>query len=117
MLRVDGNGLATGILSDTMCSFISFRKSTPPQNRQLGILIGKSKPYVHDFVGELIFKNQLINTFCEIRFLCDSNLGWALINLRPARMTNLSHTTSFYSRFAEVKFSTNPSTYHVLLLK
>ena len=31
------------LLSDTMHSSISFRKSTPPQNRQLNLLISNSK--------------------------------------------------------------------------
>jgi len=31
------------VLSDTMYSLISFRKSTPPHNRQLDILISNSK--------------------------------------------------------------------------
>ena len=42
-------------LSDTMYLSISFRKSTPPQNRQLHILIRNSVHYVDDFVGELAF--------------------------------------------------------------
>ena len=32
-----------------------FRKSTPPQNRQLIVLIGKNEQRVDDFVGELTF--------------------------------------------------------------
>ena len=38
-------------MSDTI-NFIIFWKSTPPQNRQLNILISSSKQ-VDDFVGEL----------------------------------------------------------------
>ena len=40
-------------LYDTLCLSISFRKSTPPQNRQLEFLISNSKQQVDDFVGEL----------------------------------------------------------------
>ena len=43
--------------SDRKYLLISFRKSTPPQNRQLNILIGNSKQQVVDFVGELTFEN------------------------------------------------------------
>jgi len=38
-----------------MYLLISFRKSTPPQNRQLNILVSDSKQKVDDFVGELTF--------------------------------------------------------------
>ena len=38
-------------LSRTMYLLISFRKSTPPQNRQLNTSIGDSKQYVDNFVG------------------------------------------------------------------
>ena len=37
---------------------ISFRKLTPPQNRQLMVSINNSEQYVDDFVGELTFQNQ-----------------------------------------------------------
>jgi hypothetical protein len=40
-----------------MYILISFRKSTPQQNRQLNILIGNSKQQVDDLVGELTFLN------------------------------------------------------------
>ena len=41
----EGFGIGDGaeILSDTMYLLISFRKSTPPQHRQLNILISNSK--------------------------------------------------------------------------
>ena len=55
-------------LSHTMDSLLSFRKSTPSQNRQLDILISDSKQYVDDFVGGLTFQNSSINTFCEMSF-------------------------------------------------
>ena len=42
-------------LSDTMQSLISFRKSTPPQNLQLNILIIDSQQQIDDFVSELTF--------------------------------------------------------------
>jgi len=41
---------------------ISFRKSVPPQNRQLS----KSKQYIDDFVGGLNSWNWLLHTFYEI---------------------------------------------------
>ena len=44
-----------------------FQNSTPPQNRQLIVLIGNSKQYVDDFVGELTFSSHSNNTFCEVR--------------------------------------------------
>ena len=36
---------------DQKCVPISFRKSTPPQNRQLDIFTGNSKQSIDDFVG------------------------------------------------------------------
>ena len=47
---------------------INFRKSTPPQKRQLVVLISNGKQLVDDFVGKLTFKNCSINTFCETTF-------------------------------------------------
>ena len=43
------------ILSDTIYSLDGFRKSTPPQNCQLLVLIRDSKQQFDDFVGELTF--------------------------------------------------------------
>jgi hypothetical protein len=42
-------------------------KSTLPQNRQLNILIGKSKQQVDGFAGKLTLRNHLIDTFCDMR--------------------------------------------------
>ena len=42
------------------------RKSTPPQIRQLTILIINSKLKDDDFEGESTFKNLSTNTLCEI---------------------------------------------------
>ena len=53
--KVGRMGVSGAHLSDTMHSLISFRKSTPPQNRQLKILINNSKRRVDDLVGELTF--------------------------------------------------------------
>jgi hypothetical protein len=47
-----------------MYSSDAFRKSTPPQYRQLIVLISKSEQKVDDFVGELTFENNL---FCAMR--------------------------------------------------
>ena len=44
---------------------ISLRKSNPPQDRRLNILISNSKQKIDYFWGELTFENQLTNTFCE----------------------------------------------------
>ena len=41
--RQKDQGDGVSILSDTVYLSISFRKSTPPQNRELNILIGQSK--------------------------------------------------------------------------
>ena len=41
--------------SHTMCQLNCFRRSTPPQNRQLNVLISHRKQQVDDFVGELAF--------------------------------------------------------------
>ena len=41
--------------SDMMYLLISFRKSTPPQNRQLNIVTKNSKQQVDDFVVKLTF--------------------------------------------------------------
>jgi len=40
---------------DPMYLFIGFRESTPPQDRQLNILISNSKREVDDLVGDLAF--------------------------------------------------------------
>ena len=47
-----------------MYQFNGFRKSTPPQNRQLNVLTSRSKHEVDDVVGELTFENYSIRTFC-----------------------------------------------------
>ena len=62
-------------LSHGIYLLISFRKSIPAQNRQLNVLISKSKQEVDDFVGELTFTNQLMSTSCEII--------WALLSAAP----------------------------------
>ena len=43
-------------LSERMYSLISFRKSTPPQNRHLNILTTNSKQWVDEFMAELTFE-------------------------------------------------------------
>ena len=50
-----------------MYLLMSFRKSTPTQNRQLNISISDSEQQVDDFVGKLTFKDQYIDTLCEIK--------------------------------------------------
>ena len=54
--RIAGGALGApqGLL-DTLYLLISSRKSTPPQSRQLNILISNSKEQVDDFAGELTF--------------------------------------------------------------
>jgi len=42
-------------LSHGMYLLLSFRRSPPPQNRKLDILISDSKQKVDDFMGELTF--------------------------------------------------------------
>jgi hypothetical protein len=56
-------------LSHRMYLSISFRKPTPLRNRQFDISISNSERQVDDFVGELTFQNQLINTFDETKSL------------------------------------------------
>ena len=51
--RTAAGGVAP--VSDTLYSSISFRKSIPPQNRQLNVPISDSKQQVDDFVGDLTF--------------------------------------------------------------
>ena len=48
-----GPGRCPGNLSDTMYLLIGVRKATPPENRQLDILVSRSKEQVDDFVGVL----------------------------------------------------------------
>ena len=43
-----------------MYSLISFRKSTPPQESQLNILISDSKQEADDYVGELTFAKHFL---------------------------------------------------------
>jgi len=50
-------GLGVLDLFDTMYLSISFRKSRPPQNRRLNVLMSNSQQQVDDFVGELTFLN------------------------------------------------------------
>ena len=57
-LAIDAGEGAVGFLSDTMYSVISFKKSSPPQNRRLNILICNSKQQVHYFVREFTKTNQ-----------------------------------------------------------
>ena len=52
MFRDDAGG---GSLSHRMYLIISFRKSTPPQNRQLIIYYDRFKYQVDGLVGELTF--------------------------------------------------------------
>ena len=59
--RSGAKSSVTEISSDTMHLSISFRKSSPPQNCQLSILISSNNQQVDDFGGEL-------NTFCETRW-------------------------------------------------
>ena len=47
--------------------FISFRKSTLPQNRQLIVLISYGKPQVDNFVGNWTFRNHSIDTLFDIK--------------------------------------------------
>ena len=48
-------GRSSTLSSRTMYSLDGFRKSPPPQNRQLIVLISTSERPVKDFVGELTF--------------------------------------------------------------
>ena len=52
---------------------ISFRKSTPPANRQLIVYYYLLKYEVDGIVGELTFLNHLLNTLCHISL--EPNLG------------------------------------------
>ena len=54
-------------LSNGMSSLVSFRESTPPQNRQLIVYYHLLKYYVDGCVGELTFENSSINTLCRVR--------------------------------------------------
>jgi hypothetical protein len=49
--------LKLATLSHTMYASKDFRKSTPPRNRQLHVLISNSKQQVGDFVGGVTFWN------------------------------------------------------------
>ena len=44
-----------------------FRKSTPPQTRQLLVFTSNCENQVDDFVGGLTFHDQSIHAFCQIR--------------------------------------------------
>ena len=55
MLRSDALHPEMVTLSDRMYLLISFRKSTPPQNRQLNILISSYTEQVDGFGGGLTF--------------------------------------------------------------
>ena len=60
---------ACAILSATMYQSISFRKSSPPHDRQLDMLISNGKQQVDNYWGELTFQNRSIDTFCEMKSL------------------------------------------------
>jgi len=54
-------------VSHTVNYVKGFGQSTPPQNRQLFILISDGKQKFDHFVRELKFQNYLINALCEMR--------------------------------------------------
>ena len=56
------------VLSKNMLLLVS-RESTPPQNRQLNILITNSEHQVDGLGGRVTFSNELRNAFCEIRLV------------------------------------------------
>ena len=68
----------TSLSSHRMYLLISFRKSTPSQNRQLVIYYHLLKYQVGDFVEELTFENELIDALCQI---CSD---WKLSEKLPA---------------------------------
>ena len=54
----DGAALRTSLVFEFIAHnalLIGFRNTTPPQNRQLIVLISNSKQYVDDMVGGLTF--------------------------------------------------------------
>ena len=55
--RIHGGAAFAGLAlsSDTMHLSVGLEKSTPPQNRQLIVLVRGSRQYVDDFVWELTF--------------------------------------------------------------
>ena len=65
---VPRRSLPSPLSSDTMYWLISFRESTPPQNRQVNIVVSNNKQQVDDFVGGLTFQDWLRKTFCEMSF-------------------------------------------------
>ena len=58
--------------SDMIYQLNDFRKSPPPQNRQLMVDFHNSEQFIEDFMGELTFYNHFINTLCEIRMSAPS---------------------------------------------
>jgi len=80
------------ILSDKICLLIRFRKSTPPQNRQVKSSISGGKQYVDNFVGELSLYNKSINTFCEIRVLFGNEISHNNDNNVLVKHARVCHT-------------------------
>ena len=52
----------------------TFKKSTPPHNRKLDIVISNSQKEVDDFVGKLTFYDEFAESFCEKKMAdeCDA---------------------------------------------
>ena len=76
------------IVSHTMYQSNGFRESTPPQNRQLNVLISDSKRLGDDFEGGGTFQDYLRNTFCAQDVVTTlehlaANEGLVVIPLEP----------------------------------
>ena len=56
------------MLSHTMYQSNGSRKSTPPENRQLIVLMSDGTLKLTIFVGGSTFQNLLIDTFCEMKW-------------------------------------------------
>ena len=69
-----------------------FRKSTPPQNRQLNISISNSKNRVDNSVGELTFSNSFMNTLGAVAAAGLVEFKRAASLLLPPGQVHISYT-------------------------
>ena len=91
--------VVAALLSHKMYLLISFRKSTPPPNRQLIVYHYKLEYLVDGFVGELTFSNSLVSALCQIAshpittvppHTITNFIGWW------TEMRNVEHTSQRY---------------------
>ena len=96
------------VLSHRMHSLIGFRKSTPPQYRQLVVYYYLSKCSVDGVVGELTFWNWLIKPWCQIQSVLKLHYGkvfWLIFEFGVQDFIRLCIRTVDYEPFIQSQLS------------